>query len=38
MLDAVAAEGTYVSVMDLTESPNAFRDVWHRACAAVRKA
>ena len=35
MLDAVAAEGTYVSVMDLTESPNAFRDVWHRACAAV---
>ncbi len=35
MLDAVAAEGTYTSAMDLTDSPNTFRNIWHRACAAV---
>jgi hypothetical protein len=34
MLDAVASEGTYSSAMDLTDSPNAFRDLLHRAWTA----
>jgi hypothetical protein len=35
MLDAVAAEGTYSNAMDLTDSPNAFRDALHRAWTAT---